>query len=80
MNRSLTRVPWAQHNRGPFTVVGGDTSDDNNATLHSEPTFPAHMFSPAARDLVRGLLTKDPAKRLGHRGADEIMVSGVDQP
>jgi serine/threonine protein kinase len=62
--------------KGPFTVVGGDTADDNAATLQNEPELPTHIFSPAASSLLRGLLQKDPTKRLGcgPTGAEEIMA------
>lgn len=61
--------------RGPFTVIGGDTNDDNEATLHANPAMPPHIFSPAATSLLRGLMTKDPSRRLGcgRRGILEVM-------
>ena len=31
-------------------------------------------FTPELQDLLNGLLTKDPIKRLGHGGAKDIMV------
>jgi len=37
----------------------------------SKPKFPSYLSS-AAISLLRGLLTKDPAKRLGSKGVDEI--------
>ena len=70
--------------RGPFTVIGGDTGDDNAATLDREPDLSAPALSPAAVSLLRGLLQKDPRDRLGcgTSGADEIMAhpffAGVD--
>lgn len=39
--------------RGPFTVIGGDTSDDNAATLNSDPDLSLPMFSAAAVSLMR---------------------------
>jgi len=51
--------------RGPFTVIGGDTADDNAATLQNEPDLNPATFSPIARSLLAGLLEKDPRKRLG---------------
>jgi serine/threonine protein kinase len=61
--------------RGPFTVIGGDTADDNQATLHCEPDMSAPEFSPAARSLINGLLQKDPVMRLGcgEPGYSEVM-------
>ncbi|GAA5842639.1 hypothetical protein JCM11251_007748 [Rhodosporidiobolus azoricus] len=39
----------------------------------SEPlSFPRNVIRSSPRDLLTGLLQKDPNKRLGHRGADEI--------
>ena len=65
-----------QAGRGPFTVKDGDTDDDNNATLSSFPALPEKQFSPAARSVLHGLLTRDPASRLGcgDGGVKEIMV------
>lgn len=57
--------------RGPFTVLGGTTADDNIATLTSEPDLAWAPFSPAATSLLRALLNKDPAARLGC-GADGV--------
>eukprot|EP01029_Cantina_marsupialis_P028299 TRINITY_DN775991_c0_g1_i1.p1 TRINITY_DN775991_c0_g1~~TRINITY_DN775991_c0_g1_i1.p1 ORF type:complete len:599 (+),score=185.57 TRINITY_DN775991_c0_g1_i1:93-1889(+) len=39
--------------------------------LNDPLTFPAHV-SPVARDLLKGWLTKDPSKRLGAEGIEEI--------
>ena len=39
--------------RGPFSVVGGDTADDNDATLHAEPDFSGPLFSAEAIDLLQ---------------------------
>ncbi|XP_025113573.1 ribosomal protein S6 kinase alpha-4-like [Pomacea canaliculata] len=39
--------------------------------LHGQPTFPP-AASLEARDFMQALLTKDPEKRLGSRGVDEI--------
>jgi serine/threonine protein kinase len=39
--------------RGPFSVAGGDTADDNDATLNSDPDFSAPQFSRAAVDLLQ---------------------------
>lgn len=63
-------------NSGPFTVVRGDTNDDNQATLKSEPRYPPHVFSKEAEDLIRKLLAKNPASRLGSgpTASMEIMV------
>lgn len=70
--------------RGPFTIIGGDTADDNAATLQNEPDLSAACFSANAASLLRGLLEKDPTKRLGSGpgGAAEVMAhpffAGVD--
>jgi hypothetical protein len=42
------------------------------ATLHMVTPFDSHYFSAASHDLVSRLLHRDPAARLGARGADEI--------
>lgn len=57
--------------RGPFTVLGGDTADDNNATMQNFPDLDLTIFSTAAVSLLDGLLEKDPERRLGC-GADSI--------
>ena len=62
--------------KGPFTVIGGDTADDNNATLQNEPDLTSSkLFSPEAADLISKLLIKDPRQRLGSGagGAEDIM-------
>lgn len=53
--------------KGPFTVIGGDTADDNAATLGNEPEldFKKTGISPVAASLMQALLQKDPRKRLG---------------
>ena len=63
--------------RGPFSIKGGDTNDDNHATLNHAPIYPSDLFSTEAKSLLAGLLEKDPRKRLGcgPRGVQEIMVS-----
>ena len=38
--------------KGPFTVVGGDTADDNAATLQNDPDLSLPVFSPDARSLL----------------------------
>lgn len=35
-------------------------------------------FSDDLKDLVNGLLQKKPSERLGHNGAQELMVSSVE--
>lgn len=62
--------------RGPFTIKGGHTDDDNHATMHLEPGFPSHIFSPVAEDLIRRLLVRRPDMRLGAgaTGIDSIMA------
>ncbi len=51
--------------RGPFTVLGGDTADDNAATLAKEPDLNPSIFSPLATSLLKGLFEVDPSRRLG---------------
>jgi len=60
---------------------GGDQKDDKqrNQTaeldrnvVEMEPAFPLEYFSANARSLVKGLLCKDPRKRLGANGINEI--------
>lgn len=46
----------------------------DKATLHLEVPYDDRYFSPAARSLLRGLLTRDPSRRLGSRGVEEIKV------
>lgn len=45
----------------------------DNAILQMEPDYSREYFDDSARDLVRGLLNKDPEKRLGARGPEDIM-------
>lgn len=45
----------------------------DNAILQMEPDYPKDYFDETAKDLVRGLLNKDPDKRLGARGPEDIM-------
>ena len=61
--------------RGPFTVIGGDTADDNNATLQNDPDLSLPVFTSVTKSLLQGLLQKDPKKRLGcgPLGVKEIM-------
>ncbi|RHY98775.1 hypothetical protein DYB37_008851 [Aphanomyces astaci] len=42
------------------------------ATLELTPSYDAKYFSPEAADLLQKLLVRDPTKRLGARGADEV--------
>jgi len=62
--------------RGPFTVIGGDTADDNAATLQNDPDLNPAAFSGAAISLLQGLLEKNPRKRLGcgPGGVAEVMA------
>ena len=70
--------------RGPFTVIGGDTSDDNAATLNNDPDLSIPVFSLVAASLLKGLMQKDPKRRLGcgPSGVQEVMkhpfFAGVD--
>jgi len=70
--------------KGPFSLLGGTTNDDNTATLEKEPEYDPRYFSPTLTSLVKGLLLKDPAKRLGGGalGCKEIMehpfFKGID--
>jgi serine/threonine protein kinase len=47
----------------------------DKATLHMEVPFDERYFSAHAKSLLQGLLTRDPTRRLGFRGASEIKVS-----
>lgn len=38
-----------------------------------EPDYPRDYFDEYSKDLVKGLLNKDPEKRLGARGPEDIM-------
>jgi serine/threonine protein kinase len=46
----------------------------DKATLAMEVPFDDRYFSPEAKSLLQGLLTRDPARRLGARGAAEVKV------
>jgi len=59
--------------RCPFSVRHGDTNDDNFATMHSDPEFPADLFSPELALLLTQLMQKSPAARLGSGGSAEVM-------
>jgi len=48
----------------------------DKATLHLEVPYDERYFSSAAKSLLQGLLTRDPSRRLGARGAGEIKVRG----
>ncbi|TPX56019.1 hypothetical protein PhCBS80983_g04854 [Powellomyces hirtus] len=48
-----------------------NTNDMYKKILTQELTFPDDV-SPVAKDLLRQLLNREPTKRLGHNGADEI--------
>ena len=41
--------------------------------IETEPLFPATDFTPHARSMLKGLLSKDPRKRLGRNGIEEII-------
>jgi len=59
---------------GPFTVLGGDTNDDNNETLNGSVVLPHGRIGADARSLIAQLLVRDPAQRLGNKGAWEVMA------
>eukprot|EP00752_Nemacystus_decipiens_P012889 g11409.t1 len=46
----------------------------DKATLEMEPEYPARYFDDLATDLCTKLMMKDPKKRLGRMGADEILA------
>ncbi|CAM9660360.1 unnamed protein product [Scytosiphon promiscuus] len=46
----------------------------DRATLEMEPEYPARYFDALAVDLCTKLMAKDPEKRLGRMGADEILA------
>lgn len=58
---------------GPFTVLGGNTDDDNRATLTGSVHLPHGRISKHGRSLIAQLLVRDPQRRLGNRGSWEIM-------
>jgi len=47
-------------------------SDLDNNVVKMEPEFPERYFSPDAKDFLRKLMRKDPEKRLGIDGIDDI--------
>ncbi|ELU01154.1 hypothetical protein CAPTEDRAFT_1743 [Capitella teleta] len=57
----------------PFTVDGekNSQSEISKRVLKSNPPIPKH-FSPAVKDLILRLLTKDSAQRLGAKGAHQV--------
>ncbi|CAM9134526.1 unnamed protein product [Choristocarpus tenellus] len=46
----------------------------DKATLEMDPEYPREHFDEVAADFCAGLLVKDPKKRLGQKGADEILA------
>jgi serine/threonine protein kinase len=56
--------------RKPFR--GNTRADFDRAVCTEEPPYDPNVFSPTAISLLKGLLAKDPAKRLGARGTQEI--------
>ncbi|CAM9394267.1 unnamed protein product, partial [Hapterophycus canaliculatus] len=46
----------------------------DKATLEMEPEYPVRYFDALAKDLCTRLMAKDPEKRLGRTGADEILA------
>lgn len=50
-----------------------DKREIDRRTLEYKPEMPQD-FTPELQDLLNGLLTKDPKKRLGTGGAKDIMV------
>ncbi|KAL4237354.1 Ribosomal protein S6 kinase alpha-5 [Mactra antiquata] len=57
----------------PFTVDGESNtqSEISRRVLKAKPPIPK-SFSPVVRDFIMALLTKDPKRRLGATGSDEI--------
>ncbi|KAI6173449.1 CAMP-dependent protein kinase, catalytic subunit-like [Aphelenchoides besseyi] len=58
-----------------FTAFPGDTIDEVQSRIteyEGKPEFPRKTFSQNAKDLIIGLLTVDPTKRLGHSSIEEI--------
>jgi hypothetical protein len=58
--------------RGGGWWAGAQSMD--KATLHLEVPYDDRYFSSAAKSLLQGLLTRDPSRRLGARGAGDIKV------
>jgi novel protein kinase C delta type len=58
---------------GPFAVHGGDTDEENRATLFAAPLIPSHAISRELNHFLTGLLAKDPSARLGFNGTEEVM-------
>lgn len=46
----------------------------DKATMHMEVPYDERYFTAAAKSLLQGLLTRDPSRRLGSRGVDDIKV------
>jgi beta-adrenergic-receptor kinase len=70
------RTERAKNFGGQLKEKGHDKNYDK-ATLEMEPEFDgdfAEYFDEAARNLLTGLLTKDPKLRLGYNGPEEIMA------
>jgi ribosomal protein S6 kinase alpha-5 len=59
----------------PFTAEGekNSQSDISKRILKTNPPMPKE-FSPQVRDFITKLIMKDPVKRLGYRGAKEVMA------
>ncbi|CAL1530396.1 unnamed protein product [Lymnaea stagnalis] len=57
----------------PFTVDGekNSQSEISKRIQKCNPPYPSH-FSREVKDMIQKLLTKDPSKRLGSRGAEEV--------
>ncbi|XP_012939135.1 ribosomal protein S6 kinase alpha-5 [Aplysia californica] len=58
----------------PFTVEGekNSQSEISKRIMKCNPPFGDNRFSPEAKDLIQGLLTKDATKRLGSRSAEDV--------
>ena len=54
-----------------------DKREIDRRTIEHNPEMPDE-FSDDLKDLVNGLLQKKPSERLGHNGAQELMVSSVE--
>jgi len=53
-------------------VIKKKTTELDRNVVEMEPDFPSQYFSPEAKSLLKGLLCKDPKKRLGFNSINEI--------
>ena len=68
--------PFRSYNALQFGQEHEESKDKalDYATMHMEPTFESRKYTPVSIDLCKRLLEKDPKKRLGANGCDEIMA------